>query len=266
VKVIIFKEIYFNKNYSIVLTNEQILNATNQFVSSYINLLEGDYYVGYINLQSGYISSVTITRDVTNTLESINNGIIVDPSNADYCGTQISIVEKNTNSKSYRENFITKGFTRLIYLDSLYAPSPSRKDYYWYSSNEDILTVTDFGTVLGKSIGTAKIYGVYKADPSKVFVKEFSVINNADETNVRMDITQTYSMSSSVPCSLNLTATNCPYPMLQYYNIIVITPNAKATVDSFGRVTVNGEETIQIRCQYKLNIKYDVYITLIITE
>ena len=102
------------------------------------------------------------------------------------------------------------------------------------------------------------------------FVNSILLWNNVyyysyDETNVRMDITQTYSISSSVPCSLNLTATNCPYPMLQYYNIIVITPNAKATVDSYGRVTVNGEETIQVRCQYKLNIKYDVYITLIIT-
>lgn len=265
VELYILKEIENNNDYSLEVKYQEIINSNDSFVSCYYELEEGNYYIGYSNLNQGIIESMTITREVVNTTDSINSGIIVDPSSVDYCGTQISMIEKNLINKSYRETFITKGFTRHIYLDILYAPSESRIAYDWYSSNEDVLEVTEYGTVLGKSIGTAKIFGIYKNNPAIIFVKEFTVIDNLDETPVRIDITQNYTIGSG-PCRLNLNSLNSPFPKYQYYNIIVITPNAKSVVDAFGRVLAIDEETIIVRCQYKLNLKYYIYITLTITK
>ena len=266
IKIVIFKENYINKQYSLTLINEININSNNSFITDYINLEEGNYYIGYINLQEGSIESVTITRDISNTIDSIDNGIIVDPSNADYCGTQINMVEKNFTNKSYREKFITKGFTRNIYLDSVYAPNMSREQYKWYSSNEDILEVTKYGTVLGKSIGTAKIYGIYINNPSIIFIEEFTVINNLDETTVETQFTQTYSISSKVDCKVALNFSNSPYPWNQYYEFTFIENNLGATIDRYGIVKSNNIGNLKIRCRYLLNTKYVIIINVNITS
>ena len=59
---------------------------------------------------------------------------------------------------------ITEGFTRSIYLmveDRLRDPM-SRLEYEWYSSNESVVTVSSYGTVLARQVEidtTVKITG-----------------------------------------------------------------------------------------------------------
>ena len=232
-----------------------------------------DLFTEFLNVGTYYLkckftfSSMFGTIDI-NILNNISsNGIIVDPSSVDYCGTQITMIEKDLTNKSYRNTFITKGFTRHIYLDTLYAPSDSRKSYYWYTSNEDILEVTEYGTVLGKSVGTAKIYGVYINNPTIVFVKEFTVINNLDETTIEIEFSQSYSLSSSEPCKIALNSYNSPFPKNQYYEFTFIGNNNGATIDKYGIIrNISKIGEIKIRCRYILNTKYVIIVKLTVSD
>ena len=90
------------------------------------------------------------------------------------CGIQIEILEKNNLNKTYNSNIITEGFTRIIYFENGKVLSTSRLSYEWYSSNEGVATVTNYGTVLAKNVNsrqTVLIYAVYKNDPLIIFVQ-----------------------------------------------------------------------------------------------
>ena len=53
------------------------------------------------------------------------------------------------------------GYTRLICFYSN-SPTNSIQDFIWTSSNENVVTVSEFGTILAVGEGEAYIYGVYK--------------------------------------------------------------------------------------------------------
>ena len=128
--------------------------------------------------------------------------------------------------------------------------------------NDNILEVTDYGTVLGKSVGSAKVFGVYKNNPSIVFVKEFTVINNLDETTIELEFSQTYTLGSNDPCKLALNSSNSPFPKNQYYEFTFIKNNIGATIDQYGIVKVNEIGDLEIRCRYLLNTKYVLIVKL----
>ena len=180
-------------------------------------------------------------------------------------GSQINIFEKNNENKSYGETFITKGFTRLIFIDSSFGYSNSRLDYEWYSSDENVLMVTQFGTVLGKGLGTAKIVEINKENPSIMFIKEFNVIDNLDNAEILITINQTYSLSSIDNCTINLNAQNSPYPMIQYYNFEIVACTGTANLDAYGNIDVNNPCNITIEGYYILNCKYKIRIIFEIT-
>lgn len=125
--------------------------------------------------------------------------------------------------------------------------------------------MTQFGTVLGKGIGTAKIVAINKNNPSIIFIKEFTVIGNENEEEVLITINQTYSLSSTDNCTLNLTVQNSPYPMIQYYNFTIINCDEDAELDSFGNITVSMPCEITIEGYYLLNSKYRVRINFVVT-
>ena len=61
-----------------------------------------------------------------------------------------------------RESAIcTVGFTRCLF-PHINAPTLLRENYYWFSDNEDIASVSGFGTVQAKRSGIVNIYCVYK--------------------------------------------------------------------------------------------------------
>ena len=206
--------------------------------------------------------NVSFSRFVDNGSDSVYNGLLVDPNAPGMYGTQVSILEENKVNKSYGENYITKGFTRLIFIDGSFGYQTSRISYTWYSSNENILTVTQFGTVLGKNEGAAKVIGVNKDNPSIIFFKEFTIIDNIDEEIHIIEINQTYDINSNDELILNLTASNCPYPYIQYYEFEITECDGAADIDAFGKVTTYTPCQITVEGVYTLNRNYIVRIII----
>ena len=88
--------------------------------------------------------------------------LVVDPQGAQTVGTEVT-----SNGGAYGDPTMSVGYTRCIYLGPT-APSQSRLDYTFTSSDESIATVSAFGTVEAKGAGTVEITCVNKKNPSKV--------------------------------------------------------------------------------------------------
>lgn len=88
--------------------------------------------------------------------------LVVDPKGAGTVGTEVT-----NHSGAYGDPTMSVGYTRCIYLGGN-APSQSRLDYTFTSSDESIATVSIYGTVVAKGAGTVVITCVNKKNPSKV--------------------------------------------------------------------------------------------------
>lgn len=93
----------------------------------------------------------------------INENIITDPNDGRGVGTEVLLNGGDNNG-----NTITQGFTRLLYFKSNTIPSVSRLDYDWFSSNEDVATVSAYGTVTALSV----------TDPTWVTITAIYKFNN----------------------------------------------------------------------------------------
>ena len=177
---------------------------------------EGLYYICYFNKDDTSNISLGLTWIIST---SIENGLVSEPNSSYACGSQITLLEKDKTVllKSYGSNEILKGFTRIAYLDQSILGSCYNQDYYWYSSDDAVASVSMFGTVFGKRVGTVYIMAVNKADPSKVYVKEFKVYGNSNNVVTEILIEDTFNLNNGT-YKLALNAQNCPYPMIQYYN------------------------------------------------
>ncbi len=82
--------------------------------------------------------------------------LIVDPEGAGTVGTEVT-----ENGGAYGDSTMSVGYTRCIYLGPT-APSQSRLQYTFTSSDESIVTVSKFGTVEAKGVGTVEITCVHK--------------------------------------------------------------------------------------------------------
>ena len=236
-----------------------------------LDLEPGNYYIGYFNLSNGQITIMKLKRIVSNNITNINCGLLPDRSIHFPYGSQLSILEKDVPPlyKSYQGTNITVGFTRLIYLDLDYAQSDSRLDYYWYSSDNAKATITAYATILGRTPGNVTIMAVYKEDPSIIFVKEFTIQPDLDNTPLNIEIYQTHSLSEDGPYQITLTAQNSPYVFLQYYNWSVYVPcqenDFSAWLDAWGNLATTGTGLLYITGGYIINprISITIYLTLI---
>lgn len=155
------------------------------------------------------------------------------------CGIQIEILEKNNLNKTYNSNIITEGFTRIIYFENGKVPSTSRLSYEWYSSNESVATVTNYGTVLAKNVNsrqTVLIYAVYKNDSSIIFVQGLIVDNYSGPEII---IEKIISISNDLPYNFN-----------QYYlwnsdntNITTVNQFRKVKAINNGGCIISGNYT-----------------------
>lgn len=57
------------------------------------------------------------------------------------------------------DNELHIGYTRLICFSGD-SPTTSVQDFIWYSSNEDVVTVREFGTILDIGEGEAYIWNI----------------------------------------------------------------------------------------------------------
>ncbi len=256
------------REYSLDTKVIAFLNKDNPTYTYSASLEDGMYYIGYFNKADTSTVTATFERLVT---QSGSEVLVTDPDQGTLCGSQINIIERNHSNKSYRQSFITVGFTRLIYPNYNYGISPSRLDYDWYSSNTSIATITNYGTVLGKSAGTVKIMAVLKSDPSKVFVKEFTIINDIGSGIVEIHSTYTVKYSRDVvngKFHFDMEKINCPYPWLQDYtwslNNNCHGNSIGASMDNWGDITINGTGCFTLTGTYNVNSRYRVIIHFVI--
>ncbi len=258
------------QTYSIETIISQLMNATNDSFTYEINLTEGTYFVGYFNKDDNSAFNVILNRLIS---QSGSYVLIPDPDCETDGGSQVEVYEKNLlpSDRSYRETNIVIGFTRVIYLDYHYVTQTSRNDYYWYSSNEAIATVSQHGTVYGKSAGTVKIMAVNKNNPSIVFVKQFTIIRDTKSyTEVIYNEIKDKHKLSEGEYQLGLTVQNSPYPMAQYYTWRIISKDDTITsvsIDQWGNVTITGTGNIVIEgYDYIYNENYGVRINVTVTN
>lgn len=255
--------------YSLQTKIATILNNSNTQYSSTFILEKGTYFIGYFNKNDTYNFLVSFDRLVT---QSGSNVLIPDPDNGS-SGSQIHIYEKDVlaSKKSYRGTNIVIGFTRVVYLDTHFTSNSSRNDYEWYSSNTNIAMVSAFGTILGKSKGNVKIMAVNKNNPSIVYVKSFTIIEDPNPNNeiVVIPIYETHNINKG-DYKIGLTVQNCPYPIIQYYTWTIDYKDDTITsieIDAWGRVKVEGTGELIIRgTNYLYNDKYIVELHLTVIE
>ena len=233
-----------------------------------LDLSHGTYYIGYFDLSQGSTFGLTMNRFVT---ESGNSLLITDPDQYTNCGSQITVAEMNTHvsNRSYRQNTIIEGFTRIIYLGN----GNSRQAYYWYSSNENVATVSEFGTVFAQNVAqdtTVKIMAVYKTDPSIVYIKEFRILSDTKTYGTSpLDIDGiTLNVHAGKFTYITFGDKDVPINWLQYYSW-ESSDTDKVSVDGFGRIYAYSSAiggTVTITGIYNYNTRVKITITVNIIE
>jgi surface antigen bspA-like len=269
---IISQQTYNSSNYEYAIETKatEVINKENKTQTITISLDKGTYYVGYFNKNDTKQISTDFTRIIT---QYGSNALVPDPDDQTPYGSQIAIAEQETNlyNRSYRGTNILEGFTRLIYLDDDYAPSVSRLDYDFYTSNENVATVSAYGTVHALSVTkdtNVKIMAVYKKDRSIVFTKTFTIQDDKKIYDFDpIDITINMTIKDEVITSINFKDTIVPDQMLQHY-LWTSKDTTKVTVDSYGRLYANPQaigQTIEIEGEYIYNerVKIKIKVTVI---
>lgn len=242
-----------------IIWDENIITNITDLSNNKFNLVEGTYFIGYVgaNLNSDLIFK--LTRVVTS---YGSNNLEVDPYSVGTYGSEVTL-----NEGALYSNVITQGFTRIVYLST----GESRLDYYWYSSDENAASITNFGTVIGQNVSSdtyVKIMAVNIEDPSKVYVKEFLIKKDTktlDSDPIIRYMTIEYDATNDEDCQINLSSANVPINWLQYYTWT--SSNSYLSVDKFGRLFAFDEAiggTFTITGKYKLNSRVEVYITVIV--
>lgn len=257
--------------YSLEIIISQLMDVENNAYTNTLNLTDGIYYIGYFNKKDTGTFNISFNRLVT---EYNPNTLVTDPEKNTDCGSQINVYESDIDiyERSYRSTEIVKGFTRIIYFDVNLVNQYSRGDYYWYSSNNSVATVSQHGTVFGETCGNVKIMAVNKDNSSIVFVKEFTIIPDTKTytTSKIIKINDTYKTSNNTDYKLGLTIQNSPYPMVQYYTWQIYYRDDTITsvqLDEYGNVVIKGTgEVIFWGKNYIYNNNYEIRIHVKVTE
>ncbi len=216
---------------------------------------EKEYYIGFFGGKMEGSVCVTMQRYC----ENANAMFITDPDSKTACGTEVTL-----NGGLYRGSTITEGLNRIAYFESS-EPSTSRLDYYWYSSDETILTVSDYGTIQAlKVIGRqrAVIMAVYKYDMTKVYRRTFEIYpevyasRKEIEYNIKITLDTTYQVKpdNRWPCAI-----------IQNYTWESDNPEI-ASVNIWGIISGRQLGKTTIKGYYNYNKRYLVIINLEISN
>ncbi len=241
----------------ISVINDNIISA-----SATWNLDPGTYYIGYFNNIEGVEIGISFERKIT---QYGSYNLISDPNSFEDYGSEVRF-----NNGSYLGSTLTVGFTRFIYLNYDYIlPSYSRLDYYFYSSNENIATISEYGTLLGKSAGTVKIMAVYKSDPSITFVKQFTILADNRVNNLIIYDTDSIDYTGSGQIyQIELDDYNSYFPQISLYNWTLISSsnNYSYSISEWGTFGLYGADIIVIEGTSQLNSKLKIRITITVTN
>ena len=229
----------------------------------------GTYYIGYTKNNNNVNISFALKRLVNQEL-NIGGTLVADPANdlGFIAGSEVTL-----NGGSFRGNTITEGFTRHLYLmvENVLEEPMSRLEYDWYSSNENAAKVTAYGTVLALNVNAdtdVTIYAVNKDDPSRVYLKTFTIKKETETDPIFISCEMSYSYAQeNGNYTLELDFSNSPFPYLAYYDYsIEDNDNIGAAIVGFGFMYSNRPGTVEITLNYRLNRRVFIYITLTITE
>ena len=231
----------------------------------------GTYYFGYAENENNVNINYALRRMVDYDI-NINDTLVADPSEVGYdVGTEVRFNDGVCDNYT-----ITEGFTRNIYLmvEDRLRDHMSRLDYDWYSSNENVAIVSQYGTVLAKPVDsntTVTIYAVLKEDPSVVYRTTFTILNDTSEELIEIECNMSYSFSEENGYyNFELNDSNSPYPMIQYYDWSIFVPcqenDISVTMGAWGYITASGPGIAIITGTYELNPRVTIIINLTITE
>ncbi len=255
-----------NKYYLENILSGSITNS-NRCPEFSLILEPGTYYFGYLGNEDKVTVSFALER-VVNRENDIDNVLVTDPAiNEGYeLGSEVKF-----NNGTYGGNTITEGFTRCIYLRinfELLLPI-SRLEYDWYSSDENVAIVSNYGTVLAKQVSQdteVTIYAIQKEDPRNVYRKTFVIKKETMDTQIEITSTANYSFSlENGTYKLGLNSTNSPYAWIQCYEWhIEKISDIEVSMDSWGQITSSGIGTVVIVGNYTLNSRVEIRILLTI--
>lgn len=223
-----------------------------------MNLEAGSYYIGYFDNFNDSNITIKLKRLITRYGGDV---LETDSSNMQIAGSEVTL-----NGGKRGETTITSGFTRVIYFDKYNpkAPSVSRLDYHWFSSNEEVATVSEYGTVLALPVGkdtSVKIMAVYKYDHSIVFIKEFVIKKETSTTPITINHIMT--IRTNVYTFIDLYNVNVPINILQLYNWESLSPNL-ISVNYLGGLYASGKGSAIIKGTYFKNSRVTIYINITI--
>lgn len=228
---------------------------------SYSNTLildEGKYFVGYFDKSDDSLFVVNLNRVIT---KSGSKYLVSDPDFQTLYGSEVRF-----NNGAYQGTSLTIGYTRFIYLDNSYSiPSQSRLDYEWYSSDDEIASISPYGTLLGKSVGNVKIMAVYRNDPSIVFIKDFTIKRDTKQFDNVINISDTIQyVGNNQTYTIELTDINSPYPLNSAYEWSVFDSDYDISISEWGTFNLYGSGTIIIEGRSKYNSNIVIVLTLVI--
>jgi len=200
-------------------------------------------------------------------------------------GTEVSM------NNGVREGLtIEEGFTRIAYIPvGNNVLSTSRLDYYWYSINETVATVSDYGTITALSAGTTRIRAVLKNNLSyagdlTVTVTQatsrplYEISLTTDDGNLRnllgsmaqfTDVPKdvlyvNYSRAICIVMQNSLGEDISPVSIIKYFNW-ASSNSSIATIDEFGVITGVSQGSVIITGEYKFNEYYIGELSIEIT-
>ncbi len=190
--------------------------------------------------------------------------IITDPDQWTLCGSEVNLKEAD-----FRGNEITQGFTRMLYFDSNIAPSISRLDYNWNSSDDSVATVSIYGTVTAQIVEKPTwitITASYKYNSNIVFYKKLYIIPEIGDEYIIIYKQVTMGVDESY--SLVLTDEEYPTTRIQNYHWNVpcqADESAGVRISVWGTITASAPGIMYIEGWYELNQYVAIYIEVIVT-
>ena len=280
----------FYVNY-VVLSKNGTLKTYDSYISSdniscinYIDIYKGDVvYVIYPT--NSFASGILIE---TYLCYSQENMIPIIP-DKEGSPTTLMGTEVKLNGGSCESNIITTGFSRCMFLEQNDV-SIIRQQYYWFSTNEEVITISEFGTALGKKAGYARVYAVYKYDFSIVGCILMQVVNETNSNEVRVkygldvrtngdvsgtdvDVNNVETLNvddySNIVVEINegFTRYIClgdDSPSQQLQHFIWETNSSNVYVSEFGTIfgITSSSEELLITGIYRYNERFKVYIRI----
>lgn len=212
------------------------------------------YYVGIFGGNILEHIHLEFYRKITNTQDLI----ITDPSSGYECGSEVTL-----NNGLYLGNTLTEGYTRCLFFENG-APSNSRLDYYWYSSDTDVLDVSIYGTVLGYNVNLDRqvcINAVYKFNTSIVY-QIYLVVKDEEITTPKYI---EYELELNVGDLYQIEADH-RWPSTTLQNFTWTTSDSSvALVSIWGTIRPQATGTVIVQGHYHLNERYYIVLRINVT-